>query len=133
MTNKNPYVALILGWLIPGAGHFYAGKKVKALTFMLSLCLTFFMGLVLGHYRNVFFDLANSKLTTLGQLPMGLIAILTMMKTRIAGPAIELMPDYSIGTYFTCIAGLLNILVMCSAFRDAKKAGSPDEKSSARA
>jgi len=133
VKNKNPYVALILGWLIPGAGHLKKKKKAKALAFLLSLSITFFIGLILGDYRNVYFDLVNSKLTTFGQLPMGLIAILTMLKTRISGPAIELMPDYSIGTSFTCIAGLLNVLVMCSAFRDAKKTLAPHEKSSPRA
>jgi hypothetical protein len=130
MGKKSPALALFLGWLIPGAGHLYIGRKGKAVVFLLSLCITFIIGLSLGSFRNVFFLNASGRvgLATLGQLPLGLIAILTMMKTTVAGPAIDLFPNYSIGTLFTCIAGLLNILVMFNAFREARKINNPEEK-----
>jgi len=135
MKKKSPLAALILGWLIPGAGHLYVGRKGKAIAFLLALCATFVIGLVLGSFRNVFFlnERGTVGLSTLGQLPLGLIAILTMMKTKISGPSIELFPRYSIGTLFTCVAGLLNILVMFNAFREAKKINEDGKEASGQA
>ena len=132
MSKKNPILALLLSWLIPGAGHLYIGKKGKAFAFLFALCVTFIIGYALADRRNVFFPadfIRHPTLSTLGQLPMGLMAILIMIKTRISGalsgPDLRLMPLYTIGTLFTCVAGLLNVLVMFNAFREAQKLNKP--------
>jgi len=50
----NPYVAAALGWLIPGAGHFYQRRYAKGLLFMLCVLVTYFVGLGFGHGRVVY-------------------------------------------------------------------------------
>ena len=50
----NPYVAAVLAWLIPGAGHFYQRRFAKGLLFMVCVLSTFFVGLGLGHGRVVY-------------------------------------------------------------------------------
>ena len=50
----NPYVAAALGWLIPGAGHFYQRRFAKGMLFMLCVLVTYFVGLGLGHGRVVY-------------------------------------------------------------------------------
>jgi len=50
----NPYFAAALGWLIPGAGHFYQRRFAKGLLFMLCVLVTYFVGLGLGHCRVVY-------------------------------------------------------------------------------
>ena len=50
----NPYVAAALGWLIPGAGHFYQRRFAKGLLFTLCVLVTYFVGLGFGHGRVVY-------------------------------------------------------------------------------
>lgn len=50
----NPYVAAMLGWLIPGAGHFYQRRFAKGLLFLVCVLATYFIGLGLGHGRVVY-------------------------------------------------------------------------------
>ena len=37
----NPYVAAALGWLIPGAGHFYQRRFAKGMLFMLCVLVSY--------------------------------------------------------------------------------------------
>ena len=39
---KDPMVAAILGWLIPGLGHIYQGRTGKGALFMVCILSTFF-------------------------------------------------------------------------------------------
>ena len=50
----NPYLAAVLAWLIPGAGHFYQRRFAKGLLFMFCVLATYFVGLGLGHGRVVY-------------------------------------------------------------------------------
>lgn len=50
----NPYLAAALGWLVPGAGHFYQRRFAKGLLFMVCVLATYFVGLGLGHGRVVY-------------------------------------------------------------------------------
>ena len=50
----NPYVAGLLAWLIPGAGHLYQRRFAKGLLFMICVLVTYFVGLGLGHGRVVY-------------------------------------------------------------------------------
>ena len=51
---ENPYIAAALGWLIPGAGHFYQRRFAKGLLFMFCVLATYFVGLSLGNGRVVY-------------------------------------------------------------------------------
>ena len=51
---KHPGMAAFLAWLIPGAGHFYQGRKGKAVLFFLCIMGTFLFGLGLGRGRVVY-------------------------------------------------------------------------------
>ena len=50
---KNPLLAGILAWLVPGAGHFYQGRWAKGALFCVCILGTFLFGLVLGEGKVV--------------------------------------------------------------------------------
>jgi hypothetical protein len=51
---RNPWVAGILAWLWPGAGHLYQRRYGKGLLFMGCILAIFFFGLILGQGRVVY-------------------------------------------------------------------------------
>ncbi len=51
---RDPRIAALLGWLWPGAGHFYQRRFTKGFLFMVCILSTFFYGLSLGRGRCVY-------------------------------------------------------------------------------
>ncbi|MCE9526052.1 MAG: hypothetical protein K8R36_08360 [Planctomycetales bacterium] len=51
---RDPFIAGILAWLWPGAGHFYQRRYAKGALFMVCILGTFFFGLVLGEGKVVY-------------------------------------------------------------------------------
>lgn len=45
---KDPVLAALLGWLVPGLGHFYQGRTAKGTLFFVCLMGTFLLGCFLG-------------------------------------------------------------------------------------
>lgn len=50
---KNPWVAGLLAWLIPGAGHFYQRRHFKAGIYAVCIIGTLLYGMALGEWRPV--------------------------------------------------------------------------------
>ena len=50
---KDPLVAGVLAWLIPGLGHFYQGRNAKGALFAICILGTFLYGLYLGGSKEV--------------------------------------------------------------------------------
>ncbi|MCA9066271.1 MAG: hypothetical protein KDA96_24560, partial [Planctomycetaceae bacterium] len=51
---RSPALAAILALLLPGAGHWYQGRRFKAVLFSVCILLTYFTGLVLGAGQPVY-------------------------------------------------------------------------------
>jgi hypothetical protein len=51
---KDPVLAALLAWLIPGLGHWYQGRRHKAVLFFVCILGTFIYGLYLGEGRVVY-------------------------------------------------------------------------------
>jgi hypothetical protein len=51
---KDPSVAAMLAWLVPGLGHWYQGRHPKAILFFVCILGTFLYGLYLGEGRVVY-------------------------------------------------------------------------------
>ena len=81
----NPYVAAVLAWLIPGAGHFYQRRFAKGLLFMVCVLATYFVGLGLGHGRVVYASLKKNDLRwqyPLFQVHCGIVALPAMVQAH---------------------------------------------------
>ena len=135
--GKSPELAAFLAWIIPGAGHLYAGHKVKGaggLVFVLGL---FVAGLFLsggeavslqgdpnreiGHpyaflaQIGVGIPTGMGLLYSHGMLP-GPKPVLPMTGTEFAAQSYARgHPDRDTGLLFTMIAGLLNLLLIHDA------------------
>jgi hypothetical protein len=47
-TSTNPLLALVLAWLVPGAGHFYLGRRVRGVIIFVVIGATFWAGMAMG-------------------------------------------------------------------------------------
>ncbi|MGD9720863.1 MAG: DUF6677 family protein [Pirellulales bacterium] len=137
---KDPVVAAALGWLIPGLGHIYQGRTRKGLLFMISILSTFFYGLFISDGRAVYASWVegDKRLPYLCQVCVGLPALPAIAQTYLvrngkqplfggvmAPPADtaalndlwkRLHRRLELGTVYTMIAGLLNVLAIYDAY-----------------
>ena len=74
---KNPVIAAILAFLIPGAGHFYQGRNFKAAIYCFCIMSTFFCGMALGDWKTVYYQSEPGKrnLGYFAQVGIGLPAL----------------------------------------------------------
>lgn len=54
-------LAAVLAFLVPGAGHYYQGRRVKAGIFFSGIVTLFFAGMVLGQWQPVYSQTAYSR------------------------------------------------------------------------
>jgi Family of unknown function (DUF6677) len=156
---KDPALAAFLAWLIPGLGHWYQGRRAKAVLFFICIMGTFVYGLYLGSSnetgwgRVVYFSWKpqDKRLYYLCQVGVGLPAMPALVQAiRVrngnapfgrfmappalagaGGPAFAIGEPsrltlselirrlgryFELGTIFTSIAGLLNIVVIFDAY-----------------
>jgi len=155
---KDPFLAAFLAWLIPGAGHWYQGRRHKAVLFFVWILGTFVFGLYLGEGRVVYASLRDSdrRLPYLCQIGVGLPALPALVqaarktplqfpiyKDFMAPPEVSpilnqedeldrlqkrLHRYWEFGTVYTMIAGLLNILAIYDAWGGPAFATSLPEK-----
>ncbi|QDU07183.1 DUF6677 family protein [Gimesia aquarii] len=80
---KNPVVAAILAFLIPGAGHFYQGRTFKAAIYCFCILSTFFCGMALGDWKTVYYQSEPGKrnLGYFAQVGVGLPALPALIQT----------------------------------------------------
>ncbi len=150
---RDPLVAGILAWLVPGLGHWYQGRRFKAALYAACILGTFIYGLYLGGSsevgwgRVVYFSFRPNdlRLAFLCQIGTGLPAAPALLQAGLfyngkeplchgfmapprvdandPGPGRETLHDlyrhlprlFEIGTAYTMIAGLLNILAVYDA------------------
>jgi hypothetical protein len=166
---KDPWLAALLGWLVPGMGHIYQGRTGKGFLFMLCILGTFYYGLYLGGGRVVYASTPSliTRWQYFCQLGVGLPAMPAFVQTlrasdrkapllgdnfmrppKMQGPFRStdesdqevVHPDelamwqhdlgdyFELGTVFTVIAGLLNVLAIYDAYGGPIILLPPDEK-----
>ena len=141
---KNRPLALILAWMVPGLGHFYQGRTAKGVLYATCILGLFFVGLAMGDWKIIYWRWVNPTANTeafcfnyLGQFWAGLAAFPALIQAtlKLYGHAPTLLgylaePTQNqinglyptlgkfveIGTLYTTVAGLLNILAMYDAY-----------------
>jgi hypothetical protein len=171
---RNPTIAGVIGWLIPGAGHIYQRRYAKGILFLVCILGTYFFGLGLADGHVVYASLTKedfrwqyacqlgvgaSALPALlqnhrvrhGQKPLfgGLMApprgVVANVETHsdyesdeLSQWHLEYHSYFELGTLYTMIAGLLNVLAIYDAaagpvlygpgHNDPKSNPPPDDK-----
>jgi hypothetical protein len=107
--SSRPALALLLGWLIPGAGHMLLGKYIRGGLLFVSIIAMFLIGL--GMQGKIYTPNTGEILDILGfagQLGLGLIYGLARIFNLGASSILITTGDY--GTKFIVVAGLLNLI-----------------------
>ena len=154
---RNRGLAAFLAWLVPGLGHYYQGRRVKAAIFFAVILSTWFFGFAIGGGNVVYasWQPGDRRWHFIPQAGVGLAALPALIEGKrmndytdrmtgrtVAGykpifggpmapphrPVADRSADqvaswyarrgagYEMGTWYTIIAGLLNILVIYDAF-----------------
>ena len=74
---KNPWLAMLLAWLWPGAGHIYQGRNGKGFLYMTCILVLYFWGLAMsgGHAVYASFKSEDFRLSYICQFPVGIPAL----------------------------------------------------------
>jgi len=112
---------LILGWLVPGAGHFLLGRRPQAIVFFLAITLTYLFGMYLTEFTSVsperhpfyFAALVFNGAQTI------LATLLTQDLVLTSVPSHFGIPTMDIGIVYTAVASLLNVIVVMDAWGHA--------------
>ena len=113
-SSTLPLLALLAGWLIPGAGHLLLRKPVRALLLFLSIATMFAVGI--GLQGKVYAPNTGDLLDILGfvgQLGTGLLFVFAHLFDWGRTSVQTALQDY--GTKFIVVGGLLNIIAAIDA------------------
>ena len=114
--SRRTITAMLLAYLIPGAGHLYLGRRARAVTFFVIVVLMFTIGVAvdgdlytLGHSGGSLLRL----LAALGSMGSG---VLYFVGVGMGAHGDVTSITYEHGTAFTITAGLMNLLLMLDSF-----------------
>lgn len=140
LNLRNRNLAAFLAWIIPGAGHFYQRRYFKAAIFSVCVISSFLIGILVGGGRCVYasWNATEKRWQYVLQSGIGFAAIPAGIQAYaqrgggtpplgnfMAAPRSSKDLDdwnkqtasgFDMGTLYTMIAGLLNILVVFDAY-----------------
>ncbi|QDV22063.1 DUF6677 family protein [Aureliella helgolandensis] len=137
---RNRYLAAVLAWLIPGAGHAFQARYLKSAIFSTAILSCFVIGMVISNCRCVYacWDQTEKRWQYALQAAVGLPALPAAYQAWVGasagqadGPGFMAAPrstadldrwnektasGFDMGTLYTMIAGLLNVLAIYDAY-----------------
>jgi hypothetical protein len=144
VTIPNPLRSAFLAWLVPGLGHYYQGRRGKALLYAVCILGLYLMGMLMGEGKIIYWRWVNPLnnpekfcVYYIGQFFAGLPALPALIQGTLHyyghGPILwgfmaepsqivlnGLQPRLGklveIGTIYTTVAGLLNIFAIYDAY-----------------
>ncbi len=114
------YVALAVGWFVPGLGHWMVGRKKHAKIFALGIHGLFFMGLLLGGLPAL--NRPRQRLWDYAQYMAGWPAVAGVtIKPHYYPPKSHHPPGFApliqeVATAYCGLAGMLNLLILVDLF-----------------
>jgi len=115
--DRHPLALGVLAWLLPGAGHYLLGERDKATLFSALIFATFVAGWAMGSFQGVF--IGPGRYASLAQAPAGVVSLIAFVAAGCQGiktvPLDRVYRLFSAGTLYTCVAGLLNALLVFDA------------------
>ena len=132
-----PPLVAVVGWLMPGAGYFLIGQRTRGLVIGVTVIAMFVLGVLIAGVRVVdppnVFDSGGGGIISqilqkpwfIGQALMGPIGLAATWVANALGP--EHRPATArlgeIGTLYTAVAGMLNLLAIIDASHRAANKG----------
>ena len=132
MSNRRPFyvpppIVAIVNWLLPGAGYLLLGQVARGLTIGFTIVSLFVLGILIGgihvvdppalsHAQGHVVRTILEKPPYIGQFLTGAIGLIAGWLGQSQPPSHSRVND--IGTLYTAIAGMLNLLATIdSAYR----------------
>ena len=159
---KNRYFAAVLAFLVPGAGHYYQGRRNKAYLFAVCILSLFFLGLFVGQGRVVYaaWNPDEYRIQFPAQMCVGIPAFPAAIQGWIhrddakkgfipqgdgkwswsrfmAAPSsrkelsdwhFATSAGFELGSLYTAVAGLLNLLAIFDAYAGPMPLPTSDER-----
>jgi Family of unknown function (DUF6677) len=108
------YSALLLGWLIPGAGHLLTRHWIRALLLFVAISSMFFLGIAMQ--AKVYMPNTGDPLDMLGFAgDIGTGALYFLARIFSLGQSTVQLVTADYGTKFVVVAGLLNFVAAVDA------------------
>ena len=120
----HPGLATLVGWIIPGGGHFLQGRKVRGIVAFALVATLFAVGCYLAGGTNL--DRSRHFYYWAGQALLGPIAFVA--ETLNGHPLMTERVTYEdAGVVLSSVAGMLNVLLLLDVygFSEAKRLGRP--------
>ncbi len=84
IPHKNPHVAAVLTYLVPGAGQIYQGRIFKGVLYLVCILSTLLCGLALSEWKAVYWrwEPGEKNIAFFAQGGIGLIALPALIQSR---------------------------------------------------
>ena len=106
-------VAVVLTWVVPGAGHWYLGYRRKAVFYFAVLTGLYVAGMAIADFRNISYE--RHPFFFLTYLWYGGATLIAEVVTH-GLTMVRPLERLDVGCLYSAVAGLLNILVMIDAY-----------------
>ena len=114
--SPGAWIAVVLAWVFPGLGHYYLGRRSRALVYAVLVTVTFVFGLSFqGRLYSPEQGAPLTLLATFAVFGSGLLNIAGRLLVENPRGAI-LAVTYEYGCAFLLTAGLMNLLLMLDAY-----------------
>ena len=114
-TSPNPLLICAMGWVVPGAGHLWLGRRRTGIILIVALPLMFAIGLLLEGSLYPF-DLTQPLAMLAAVADLGIGAPYVAARALGLGDGRVVASTYEHGNAFLVVAGLLNALVVLDAY-----------------
>ena len=114
--SRRTITAIVLAFLLPGAGHFYLGKRGRALAFFCIVVVMFVLGLFIDGDLYTMSRSGGALLRILASLGSMGAGVLYFVGAAMGGHGDVTSITYEHGTAFTITAGLMNLLLVLDSF-----------------
>ena len=123
-----------VGWLLPGAGHILRGEYARGLLFLVTLMGCFAAGEIMSEYRAV--SRHEHDIAFWAQVGAGAPTLLLSWYDdryhgpwpKIAGAPVPVPRLLDCGIMYTCVAGLLNFVLVVDLLFPLRKTGKEEDR-----
>jgi hypothetical protein len=118
-------ISMILAWVVPGAGHFYLGRRGRAVAFFGIVVVMFVLGILLDGAAYTRASSQGSWLKILASMASLGAGLLYVCAAKFGALGDVVSATYEYGSAFMLTAGLMNLLLVldCYDIECGRKAG----------
>jgi TM2 domain-containing membrane protein YozV len=111
-TTGRAVLSMVLAWIVPGAGHFYLGRRGRAIAFFVIVTFMFVIGLSLDGGLYTIVSSGGSWLKILAAIASMGSGLMYFIARRIGVSGDVVSATFEYGSTFTLTAGLMNLLLV---------------------